>query len=606
MTVLTNLLKGAIWLTPAVVLGVMPVAAQDKLLMFPAEQFGRAYLVMPQSTVNLENVLGRNANFERLINYSKSDHLRKLGEPVGRLDLLIERSGQMGVTTCTASIISEKYILTNNHCAPRANSPHKFKKAALLMNFLGEDKEDQTKTFKVTLKPVEQDADLDYAIFQVDGNPSAEFGKITIKPRDPTPGESLLIIHHPAGLPKHATRGGCRASTPRSVRGSDILHRCDTLPGSSGSPIFASDSGEVIGIHYAGASFSAPGSYNYGKRLRRIAGKSRIIAAVLRADEKRAIQQAGRAEADRIRRRQEFERKLRAELEKKFGRQVSANEKETRARYEAELRAKLEKELREKLERERRAGAKSASLPPAARPSARAVRRKLVDPARLAGGPHVGEYKIRGIRVPLPAGDWYRIFDMKSKAPGRNHKRQSDGLAKIDRGKIAAISLVSTNLKNTDTFFHGKKAGPCRVSDGKFFFADKAVKESGLTVCWKFRRFKWKKYEGAMGAGKMNKLRRPPARFSYFLTEHGIEDKFYGFDFFVGTKGRYIRAFHLFNSSHGNFDEKLRRGRNAEVKKIIFGLAARIGEALVSGLSGGNDHFADARDALNKISVPRP
>ena len=57
-----------------------------------------------------------------------------------------------------------------------------------------------TKQFKVILKPVEQNSDLDYAIFQVDGDPSARFGKISLDPRDPTPGESLLIIHVPFQL----------------------------------------------------------------------------------------------------------------------------------------------------------------------------------------------------------------------------------------------------------------------------------------------------------------------------------------------------------------------------------------------------------------------
>ncbi|NQU70789.1 MAG: trypsin-like peptidase domain-containing protein, partial [Rhodospirillales bacterium] len=252
--------------------------------MFPAEQFGRAYLVMPQSTMNLENVLGRNANFERLVNYNATDQLRILANPVGRLDLLMRSSNGMGVATCTASIISNRYILTNNHCTPGDHKSAKVEAAHLLMDFYDEGREEQVRKFDVVLPPVEHDRKLDYAIFEVKGDPSAVFGRVKLLPRDPEPGESLLIIHHPAGLPKHATRGGCRAAAPRAVRDTDILHRCDTLPGSSGSPILASNAGAVIGIHYAGSSFAGPGSYNFGKRLKAIAGHSPIITAILRDD----------------------------------------------------------------------------------------------------------------------------------------------------------------------------------------------------------------------------------------------------------------------------------------------------------------------------------
>jgi V8-like Glu-specific endopeptidase len=326
---------------------VLPAAAhaQQTNVMFPASQFGNAYLVLPQSTMHLEQVLGRNANFERLINYNKDDQLRIMANPVGRLDLLVEYRGETGIRTCTASILSKKYILTNNHCAPNKTSKTKFIKTLLLMNFYGENLEHLTTSYKVKMPPVEQNATLDYAIFEVEGDPSQKFGQVALDPRDPQPGESLVIIHHPAGLPKHATRGGCRANTPRSVRGTDILHRCDTLPGSSGSPIFASNSNAMIGIHYAGSASARPGSYNFGKRLMAIAEKSTIIAGLVFAvkDKKRQQKVAAREMQDRERR--AIERRIRADLEDRLKRDRSDSEDEIRTRLEEKMQTELEERL---------------------------------------------------------------------------------------------------------------------------------------------------------------------------------------------------------------------------------------------------------------------
>lgn len=330
-----------------IISNMVPAQAQQKPVLFPAEQFGRAYLVLPQNTMNLENVLGRNSNFERLINYNETDQLRILSNPVGRLDLLVENAGNIGVTTCTASIISERHILTNNHCAPGSRKGIKIKRAQLLMNFYGEDKEHLAKSYRVRLRTLEQDHALDYAIFEVEGNPAARFGKVKLAPRDPEPGESLLIIHHPAGLPKHATRGSCRASAPSAVRDNDILHRCDTLPGSSGSPILASNSGAVIGIHFAGSSFAGPGSYNFGKRLSRIAQKSTIIAALIQKDIAETTRQRREAAEKAARARVAREAALRERVERELRKKMDARLKNVRDAQDALLKSRLARELKQ-------------------------------------------------------------------------------------------------------------------------------------------------------------------------------------------------------------------------------------------------------------------
>ncbi len=299
---------------------IVSVASAQTIPLFPASQYGRNYLTLPQSaaglsTTQLQNVLGRNANFERLDSYRADDRFRKMAAPVGRLDLLIEGAGGTGVGNCTASIISQRYIMTNSHCFP---SRDRVVRGSLLMGFYSEDNDRDARRFEIAAAPAEVNAELDYAIVEVRGNPSAAFGTVRLDPRDPQPGESLLIIHHPMGMPKHMTRGGCRASQPNAVDGVDIRHRCDTLPGSSGSPILAEATGRMVGLHYGGTTNPSATSWNSGKRLAEIARRSRILAAVVteqrQDDEAGARAASGQAEIERRAQAAEIER-LRAQLD---------------------------------------------------------------------------------------------------------------------------------------------------------------------------------------------------------------------------------------------------------------------------------------------------
>jgi hypothetical protein len=109
-----------------------------------------------------------------------------------------------------------------------------------------------------------------------------------------------------------------------SVDGADIRHRCDTLPGSSGSPILSEGSGRMLGLHYGGSPNPGPSTWNFGKRLSEIATRSRVLSAAL-AEQRQQEDVATRAAAARTEaERRQQEAAMRAEVERRVKEQLEA------------------------------------------------------------------------------------------------------------------------------------------------------------------------------------------------------------------------------------------------------------------------------------------
>jgi len=242
--------------------------AQAADFILSKDLYGSINLDLPQSLMSvMESNISGNGNYEPLKLSPPQDMLRKIARPVGRLDV---QYGD-GMSTCTASIVSETQILTNYHCIPGTGKHGKIEKASILMGYLSQTDTRGTKRYKVKIIPVVSDKNLDFALLEVAGRPAKKWGTVKLVKRDPMPGESLMIIHHPLGLPLHVTRGRCRAANPRSVDNTDIFHTCDTESGSSGSPILTGDGKNMLGIHFSGVYGNV--GFNRGKRLAAISKK---------------------------------------------------------------------------------------------------------------------------------------------------------------------------------------------------------------------------------------------------------------------------------------------------------------------------------------------
>jgi V8-like Glu-specific endopeptidase len=113
---------------------------------------------------------------------------------------------------------------------------------------------------------------LDYTVVQLRGDPGASWGTLKLSRADPTSQSPIFIVEHPAGEPKKISKKNCVAdSVPVDGRstGTDFTHSCDTVGGSSGSPIF-NESGDVIGLHHYGFNEGGTWTENRGVRMTRI------------------------------------------------------------------------------------------------------------------------------------------------------------------------------------------------------------------------------------------------------------------------------------------------------------------------------------------------
>lgn len=106
---------------------------------------------------------------------------------------------------------------------------------------------------------------LDYAIVRLGRDaqgrlPGEVYGHLTLAAQDlTTPDAMLCMIQHPSGRPKRVEAGPLLSN----LGGRISYDSLDTQGGSSGSPVLAAPSGQVVGVHTNGGCSAYSGA-NYG------------------------------------------------------------------------------------------------------------------------------------------------------------------------------------------------------------------------------------------------------------------------------------------------------------------------------------------------------
>lgn len=258
---------------------VLATAVAQTPLLFPGNQFGQANLVMPNNQQILQSTFGD--NYEAVHEFTENNRYRQRGRAVGRLDILLaDGDGKRFVSTCTASLIAENYLLTNHHCTHGRDIVSRFTviDMVLRMGYLSSDEAGEV--FGVATSPVDMNEELDYVILRTEGSPGRSFGTVDLQVRDPVPNEELFLIHHPAGGPQTLTRKSCRLVNISSSNTDILRHRCDTSGGSSGSLLFSDNDSSAIGLHFAGSANPRANLPNSAKRLASLLVRSTTLQQV--------------------------------------------------------------------------------------------------------------------------------------------------------------------------------------------------------------------------------------------------------------------------------------------------------------------------------------
>lgn len=257
------------------VLGLLtaaPLCAQP--VEFDPSDFGKIVVAPRQSAgtgIVLEQAFGDYQN-EPVISYGEKSIARRLGHPVGRLDILY-KNGKTGY--CTAFIVDTEHLVTNHHCIPGIGDVGA-QAAQFVAGYIDPAHPDSAEKFQVAVEPVETNTTLDYSVLRVFGDPSARYGEVKLANADPEPSEFLWIIGHPQGQAQHISREGCAAGDPPVSTEGKVVHTCDTLGGNSGSPVFRISDRAVVALHHAGDNRTG---FNFAIPMTRILKNSKVLKA---------------------------------------------------------------------------------------------------------------------------------------------------------------------------------------------------------------------------------------------------------------------------------------------------------------------------------------
>jgi V8-like Glu-specific endopeptidase len=154
----------------------------------------------------------------------------------------------------TGFLISRQWIMTNHHVL---NEPETAAKSYAEFNFqedaLGRMQE--YSRYRLLSEGFQADLDLDFSIVRIESGeylPPLELWGTLVLARDRAPGvgEHVTIVQHPGGGPKQIA---LTANQVVNVFEHRLQYTTDTLPGSSGSPVF-NDDWIVVALHHAGGN----------------------------------------------------------------------------------------------------------------------------------------------------------------------------------------------------------------------------------------------------------------------------------------------------------------------------------------------------------------
>lgn len=222
----------------------------------------------PGFTEPFEEAIYLTNDLDDMLNYVSGNPIYNRGQAVARLRIVANGVGWL----CTGFLFDAALMMTNNHCVATQAECN-----GTIAQFNFENYANGTfgpVTSVNCNNLLETNTALDYSVLRLQGTPGNQFGALNLANFDAPLNNGLVVIQHPAGQHKQVSLNDCYVSSVIANGygiATDMGHRCDTLGGSSGSPVMDDHSYDVVALHHwGGASQSNLNSQNQAVRMSRI------------------------------------------------------------------------------------------------------------------------------------------------------------------------------------------------------------------------------------------------------------------------------------------------------------------------------------------------
>ena len=180
--------------------------------------------------------------------------------PITYLEIGLQRSRPVARikrsdgTSGTGFLIENDILITNNHVLPNIE---RATGGVAQFNYQQTAEGLNAEFDSCDLKPDEffkTSAGDDWSAVKVAGNPSQRWGALALQPARLTVGDNVNIVQHPGGGQKQIS---LNANVIVYADANRVQYLTDTLPGSSGSPVFDTR-WNVVALHHSGGWLTEP------------------------------------------------------------------------------------------------------------------------------------------------------------------------------------------------------------------------------------------------------------------------------------------------------------------------------------------------------------
>ena len=153
---------------------------------------------------------------------------------------------------CSGFLVGQNSIMTNHHCVA---SQQECEDARVIFGYQQIEGANFGLGMQIDCSLFDEsksDRALDYSIFQLKASPGEDWPSVSLKEGESgNDGDPVFIVQHPNGERKQISYVNCAIETMLVDGSRDFTHTCDTVGGSSGSPVF-NRQGKLVGMHHFG------------------------------------------------------------------------------------------------------------------------------------------------------------------------------------------------------------------------------------------------------------------------------------------------------------------------------------------------------------------